>query len=220
MSAELTTPLKTEVPFAFLNHVLRPGLASYHPKTVFVDRDGVINLNRTEHVLGWQDFQFEENALEALQRLHQVGYKVIVVTNQAIIERGLVSAAEIQELHRRMIREIERYGGRIEAVLCCPHRPEANCLCRKPRPGMLLQAAKRYQIRLSQSWMIGDYLTDVQAGLAAGCKPVLVLTGRGQEAYQSWQQGAYVEGLNSPLTVKRNLLEAVEYILASEKVLV
>ena len=177
--------------------------------TVFIDRDGVINHNRAEHVLHWQDFKFLEGALVALARLRQAGYRVVVITNQAAIERGLVSAHQVEQLHTRMTAEIEAAGGAVQAVLYCPHRPEAGCNCRKPRPGLLYQAAAHYRIRLNESWLIGDYLTDIEAGLAANCKPVLDLTGRGQVAWQNWSQ----HPLHRPLPVKQDLLEAVNYIL-------
>jgi D-glycero-D-manno-heptose 1,7-bisphosphate phosphatase len=221
MLSNLYSPrVQVEPPLTLFEQVRPPQTSKSQQATVFIDRDGVINYNRSEHVLSWQDFRFEESALEGLRQLHQAGYRVIVVTNQAAIERGLISAAEVEELHRRMVEEVAQYGGSIEAVLYCPHRPEANCTCRKPRPGMLYQAAEQYKVELSQSWLIGDYLTDIQAGLAVGCKPVLVLTGRGQMALDSWQQGYPLADATTPITVKRHLLDAVEHILASEKVLV
>ncbi len=214
MAVEITEQIDLSEATVFFRRV---GLLSDQPPTIFVDRDGVINCNRPEHVLSWQDFQFEEGALEALCRLRTAGYQVIVITNQAAIERGLVSAAQIDALHDQMLDEIERHGGRVDAVLCCPHSPEARCVCRKPAPGLLLQAAQQFEVQLGQSWFIGDYLTDVQAGLSAGCKPLLVLTGRGQTALETWQQSTASQTIDLP--VKRNLLEAVKFVLLNERVL-
>ncbi len=183
--------------------------------TVFVDRDGVINHNRSDHVLFWKDFTFEDGAIEALRLLNLAGYEVVVITNQAAIERGLVTAAEVDYLHSQMIEAIEEGGGRVKSVLYCPHRPEVGCFCRKPQPGMLFQAADRFQVKLHQSWLIGDHLTDIQAGLAAGCKALLVLTGRGQIALEAIREQKLEQQILSQVPIKRNLLEAVEYILTT-----
>jgi HAD superfamily hydrolase (TIGR01662 family) len=105
-----------------------------------------------------------------------------VVTNQAIVNRGLGSAETVEQIHKRMVRTIRTQGGRIDAVYYCPHRPDEDCECRKPQAGMLLQAAKDFKIDLKKSYMIGDATTDVQAGQSVGCKTFLVLTGRGLES--------------------------------------
>jgi D-glycero-D-manno-heptose 1,7-bisphosphate phosphatase len=105
---------------------MRPG--------VFLDRDGVINRNRIDHVKSWSEFEFLPGALEALKRLAGLDLPVVVVTNQAAIGRGLIDAAEVDEIHRRMIEAVRLFGGRIDAVLCCPHRPDEGCECRKPKP--------------------------------------------------------------------------------------
>jgi D-glycero-D-manno-heptose 1,7-bisphosphate phosphatase len=192
----------------------------HQPPAVFVDRDGVINLNRQNHVLDWEDFEFEEGALEALRLLHQAGNQVFVVTNQAAIGRGLASAAQIERLHERMLEEIQYAGGQVQAVLYCPHLPSDKCQCRKPRPGLLLHAAELYGLQLSHSWLIGDYITDIQAGIAANSRPVLVLTGRGRETLHilrnSQPPGQPVARL-SDMTIARNFLEATRYILAAER---
>ncbi len=181
--------------------------------TVFVDRDGVINHNRADHVVRWKDFEFEDGAREALRLLKKAGYQVFVVTNQAVIGRGLATQAEVDFLHARMLKEVQATGGDITEVFCCPHRPEVNCICRKPRPGLLYQASLRYKVELPQSWLIGDYITDVEAGLSVGCKPILVLTGRGKEAWESWQQNGKE---TPPFLVKPDLFHAVEHLLKQE----
>jgi len=197
--------------------------------TIFIDRDGVINQNRKEHVLNWNEFEFIEGSKKALALLKEAGYGVVVVTNQATIERGLLGSAQLDQMHQQMAFEIEKAGGQVMAVYYCPHRPEANCDCRKPKPGLLLKAASQLQITLRDSWFIGDHLTDIEAGLAAGCKPLLVQTGRGLLALkelQGLQPGS--PALNrltvrygrvglQRLPVKSNLLEAVNYILATRK---
>ncbi len=209
------------IPAGLFNQgTLNSGLLNQHP-TVFVDRDGVINRNRADHVLSWQDFQFEDGAIKALRWLYEAGYQVIVVTNQAVIDRGLLSNEALTQIHQQMMAQVREEGGKIEAVFHCPHRSEIGCLCRKPRPGLIYQAATQFNIELSQSWLIGDYLTDIEAGHTAGCKPILVLTGRGQEALKQWQhQKDPLDRKDSTrFLIKPNLLEAVEHILTGEHIL-
>lgn len=150
---------------------------------VFLDRDGVINQNLDGgYVTRWELFHFLPGVLPALATLHRHGYPVIVVTNQAGIGRGLVPAAVVEEIHRRMCAAIEEAGGYIEAVFSCPHHPDERCDCRKPQPGLLLRAAAELRLDLARSTFVGDHVTDLQAGLAAGCRPLLVRTGRGRES--------------------------------------
>jgi D-glycero-D-manno-heptose 1,7-bisphosphate phosphatase len=141
----------------------------------------VINENRVDHVTRWAEFRFLPGAPEAVARLCQAGLRLFVVTNQAIINRGLVSSGTIEAVNQHMVRELQRRGGRIEAVAYCPHRPEEQCACRKPRPGLLLDLARRYAVDLRAAAVVGDALTDIQAGQAVGCQTVLVLTGRGRQ---------------------------------------
>jgi D-glycero-D-manno-heptose 1,7-bisphosphate phosphatase len=148
---------------------------------VFIDRDGVINENRADHVKCWSEFRFLPGAPEAIGRLTQAGLRVFVVTNQAIVNRGMVSRSTVDELNQAMIREISRHGGRVEAVACCPHRPDEQCGCRKPRPGLLLNLARKFELDLRSSTIVGDALSDLQAGRAVGSRAILVLTGRGRE---------------------------------------
>jgi len=144
---------------------------------VFLDRDGVINEERSDYVKSWQEFRFLPGALEALSSLTEVGFRLFVITNQSAIGRGLVSAADVREIHRRMIVEIERAGGRIAQTYCCPHTPEQDCECRKPRPGLLVRAARECGLELTRCYLIGDKPTDIAAGEAVGCQCVLVPSG-------------------------------------------
>ncbi len=149
--------------------------------TVFLDRDGVINENRPDYVKSWSEFRFIPGAPEAIARLTTAGVRVFVVTNQAVVNRGMVPSDAVDAVNRRMTVEIERSGGRIEAVAYCPHRPDERCGCRKPAPGMLLALARQHNVDLEDSVLVGDALVDIEAGQAAGCQTVLVLTGRGRE---------------------------------------
>ncbi len=148
-------------------------------RAVFVDRDGVICRNRNDHVKSWQEFVFLPGAIEALVRLTRVNLPIVIITNQAVINRGIIPAEVVEDINARMVRAIEAAGGRVDGVLYCPHRPDEQCDCRKPRPGMLLTAAKRWGVDLAQSYLVGDAETDVQAARAVGCRRYLVLTGRG-----------------------------------------
>jgi D-glycero-D-manno-heptose 1,7-bisphosphate phosphatase len=148
---------------------------------VFLDRDGVINENRNDHVKNWSEFRFLPGSMDAIRRLAKAGYRVFVITNQAIVSRGVVTHHMIDQVNARMLEELDRAGARVEAVAYCPHRPDQECPCRKPRPGLLLKLAFRFGLDLENSIVIGDALSDMQAGLAVGSKTILVLTGRGRE---------------------------------------
>ena len=157
-------------------------------KTVFLDRDGVINRNPPNmgYVRRWSEFSFIPNARKAIRELTQDGYRIIVVTNQAGIGRGLFSEEHLTDIHARMVAEIAEAGGRIDAVYYCPHHPDAGCECRKPKPGMLTRAGREHNIELSSAYLIGDSKTDIEAGQRAGTKTLLVLTGLGQESYHHY----------------------------------
>jgi D-glycero-D-manno-heptose 1,7-bisphosphate phosphatase len=150
-------------------------------QAVFLDRDGVINENRSDHVKSWSEFCFLPGALDAIARLSAAGLRMFVITNQAIVNRGTVSRQAVDAVNARMLEAIERRGGRIAGLAYCPHRPEERCGCRKPQPGLLLQLADRHALSLPRCVVVGDALTDMAAGRAAGCRTIMVLTGRGRE---------------------------------------
>jgi len=159
-------------------------------RAVFIDRDGVICRNRNDHVKSWEEFVFLPGALEALARLASSDLYVIVITNQAVINRHMVPVEVLQDIHARMTRAIEAAGGRVDRVMYCPHRPEERCGCRKPEPGLMLMAAETLGVNLSQSYLVGDAEADMQAGRAAGCRRYLVLTGRGRrQLIRCWLHG-------------------------------
>lgn len=177
---------------------------------IFLDRDGVINYNRPEHVKSWAEFEFLPGSLAALARLKEAGQRVFVITNQAAVNRRLLSPPALEAIHRQMIEEVARHGGQIEAVLYCPHRPEEGCACRKPRPGLIRQAELYYAARPVGGWLVGDHRDDIEAGLQAGCRPVLVLSGRTPQPPPD----------RPGLLVAADLREAVSLILAHERALV
>lgn len=153
-------------------------------QTIFLDRDGVINRVRPlgDYVKSWEEFHFLPGACSAIAQLTRAHFRLIVVTNQACVGKGIVSWAMEQEIHARMVQEIARAGGNIEAVLCCPHREDARCGCRKPAPGLLQRARHEYGIDLNQAIMVGDSPTDVQTAAAVGIPAIMVLCGHGQVA--------------------------------------
>lgn len=179
---------------------------------IFLDRDGVICENRSDYVKSWREFKFLPGAKQSLAALRYLGLPIIVVTNQSAIGREIVPADVVDKIHRRMVAEIQAYGGYITHVYCCPHHPEADCDCRKPQPGMLLQAAQELGIDLSQSYMVGDAVTDLMAGQRAGCHSILVLTGRGLQ-----QLTPALGSVNKQFTITRNLMQAVALIYRLER---
>lgn len=153
---------------------------------VFLDRDGTINVEK-EYLYRVDEFEFTPGAVEAIRLLNQSGYLVVVVTNQSGVARGYYAEADVETLHSHIDQLLALQGARVDAWYYCPHhehgKPPYNlaCDCRKPLPGMLLQAAADHAIDLTRSWMVGDKLADIEAGQAAGCRPVLVMTGYGAE---------------------------------------
>ncbi len=152
---------------------------------VFLDRDGVINRDSPDYIKSWDEFEFLPGSLEALAALTRAGYALILITNQSMIGRGLVPLPVLEEMHRRMCREVADAGGRIFDIFHCPHRPDEYCDCRKPEPGLIFQAKERHGIDLPGSVMIGDNAKDIAAGLNAGCgATILVRTGNGNTAVE------------------------------------
>jgi D-glycero-D-manno-heptose 1,7-bisphosphate phosphatase len=151
---------------------------------IFLDRDGVLNENRADHVKSWSEFRLIPGAIDALIALARLDLPIFVITNQAAINRNEVPQAVIDEIHERFATIARRAGARIDGIFFCPHTPDESCSCRKPRPGLLLQAAALHDIDLRRSIVIGDAHSDIVAGRRAGCRTILVLTGRGRESIQ------------------------------------
>lgn len=146
-------------------------------KAAFLDRDGVINRKAPEgqYVTRWADMEFLPGTCEAIRLLNNAGFLVVVVSNQRCVAEGLITAEELESMHARMCREFHAAGATIDAVYYCPHDNQPPCGCRKPQPGMLLDAARRHGVQLAASWMIGDSERDVQAGRNAGCNTAQVV---------------------------------------------
>jgi D-glycero-D-manno-heptose 1,7-bisphosphate phosphatase len=176
---------------------------------VFLDRDGVLIENRPDHVRSWQDVSILPDAVEALHRIDVSGHRIVLVTNQAAIGRGLLSLEEAEAINRQLVATLRRSGVEIDGVFLCPHRPEDACDCRKPAPGLILQAAAALGLDLAASLLVGDAVSDLQAGVAAGVGRVaLVRTGRGRE-----QESLLAAAGLAAAPVFDRLAEAVESLL-------
>lgn len=148
-------------------------------KLIILDRDGVINQDSDAFVKNPDEWIALPGSLQAIARLTQAGWRVVVATNQSGLARGLFDMDTLTAIHAKMRRELAAAGGSIDAVFMCPHGPDDNCTCRKPRPGMFEQIGHRYDVDLAGVPAVGDSLRDLQASSSVGCSPWLVLTGNG-----------------------------------------
>ena len=149
-------------------------------KLAILDRDGVINEDSDKFIKSPEEWMAIPGSLEAIARLNHAGYMVILATNQSGVGRGLFEVSMLNAIHERMNRALAQIGGRIDAIFFCPHALEANCACRKPRPGLLEEIARRFSVDLKGVPSVGDSLRDLQASAAVGALPILVLTGKGE----------------------------------------
>jgi histidinol-phosphate phosphatase family protein len=149
---------------------------------IFLDRDGVINEDREDYIKSWEEFRFIKGVRQALKKIHQAGIPVVIITNQSVIGRGLVTEGDLSAIHNRMVKAVQKSGGRITKIYYCPHHPDDHCRCRKPRIGMLKKAARELNLDLKECVFVGDNLKDIQAGNRAGCRTVLVQSGQGRES--------------------------------------
>lgn len=183
-------------------------------RAVFLDRDGTINVE-VQYLHRRDDLQLIPGAAQAIRMLNDAGYLVIVVTNQAGIARGYYDEVTVQTLHEHLTAALAEHGAHLDAIYLCPHHPDFTgpCACRKPEPGMLRQAAAELEIDLRQSWLVGDTISDIGAGRAAGCRTILVRTGYGLqvEADVSRQKAR-------PDAIVDDVGAAVQYIVLQDSV--
>src|SRR5450631_1623901 len=175
-------------------------------KLIILDRDGVINHDSAEYIKSPDEWKPIPCSLEAIARLNQDGYHVVVATNQSGIGRGLFEVATLNAIHDKMHKALGHVGGRIDAVFFCPHAQDAGCNCRKPKPGLLEDIAHRFNTELTGVPVIGDSLRDLQAAAAVDAQAILVLTGKGR-------QTAAEGGLPAGTVTFADLDEAVKSIL-------
>lgn len=150
-------------------------------KLVILDRDGVINHESDAFIKSMDEWVPLPGSIDAIAALSRAGYLVCVVTNQSGLGRGLFSAIDLANMHQKMSSLVEAAGGRIDGVFYCPHLPTDNCHCRKPRPGLLESVTAEFGMPVTGAPLVGDSLKDVQLARAAGCRPMLVLTGKGKQ---------------------------------------
>lgn len=150
-------------------------------KLIILDRDGVINQDSDQFIKSPDEWKPLPGSLEAIARLTQAGYRVVVATNQSGIGRGLFDMPTLNAIHDKMHKACAQVGGRIDAVFFCPHAAEADCKCRKPRSGMIEEIAERFGVDLNGVPSVGDSLRDLEASAQLGAQPVLVLTGKGRK---------------------------------------
>ena len=180
---------------------------------LILDRDGVLNREAPDggYILRAEDFQWLPGALRALAILHEAGIRLSVATNQSALGRGLMSQEGLESIHVRMCEQAEAAGGRLDAVLFCPHAPGEHCDCRKPAPGLILAAMQAAAIPASQTLLVGDDVRDVQAARAAGVAAVLVRMGKGARAETLLRDsGVMIPVYDSLLDLARHLVDGVE----------
>jgi D-glycero-D-manno-heptose 1,7-bisphosphate phosphatase len=175
-------------------------------KLVILDRDGVINFDSDAYIKSPEEWKPIPGSLDAIARLTQAGYQVVVATNQSGVGRGLFEMATLNTIHHKMHRAAGQAGGRIDAVFFCPHAPDAGCGCRKPRAGLLDEIGRRFNMSLKDIPCIGDSQHDLEAAAAGGAQPVLVLTGNGEKTRRAGK-------LPPGTLVHKNLAEAVKSLV-------
>lgn len=174
-----------------------------------LDRDGVINRDSDDHIKSPDEWQPLPGSLEAIARLHRAGWRVVVATNQSGVARGLFDLDTLMRIHEKMHRAVKDAGGQIDAVFFCPHGPDEGCDCRKPKPGLYLDIARRLRKDLKGVPAIGDSLRDLQAARAAGARPLLVKTGKGPQTLGHPQ-------LDADVPVFNDLASAVDALLTPD----
>jgi len=181
---------------------------------VFLDRDGVINIDSSEYIKNESEFEFIPKSPEAIALLCKNGFHVIVITNQSIIGRNMAARKTLDAIFKKMKDGVKKAGGDIKDIFFCPHTPDDNCSCRKPKPGLILEAQKKYRIDLAKSCMVGDSVKDIECALHAGCsKTLLVKTGNGPEAARQLSQKGIM-----PDFIGSDLYQAALWIINSVKV--
>ena len=176
-------------------------------KLVILDRDGVINQDSANFIKNPNEWIAIPSSLEAIALLNQSGFRVAIATNQSGIARGLFDMATLNAINDKMHRALAQLGGRIDAMFYCPHAADDHCTCRKPKTGMIEDISRRFSVDLSEVYAVGDSLRDLQAFSDAGCKPILVRSGKGE--------GTLAAGNLPPNTlIFADLNEAVQHIIA------
>ena len=178
-------------------------------KLIILDRDGVINFDSAQYIKSPAEWKPIPGSIEAIAKLFQAGFRIVVATNQSGVGRGLFEMDTLNTIHEKMHKAVAAAGGRIDAIFFCPHAADDNCGCRKPKPGMYKRISECYNVRLEGVPAIGDALRDLQAAEASGCTPILVLTGKGEKTQA---EGNLPEGTK----VFKDLAAVAEWLLEGQ----
>lgn len=201
-SAYMTSPQKV------LEEKLLRRTKSVLRRAVFLDRDGTINVERG-YITNPDEVTFYPNTARVFNALHSKGYVIVIISNQSAIGRGLMTMEQLDKVNDILWGKLRQSNAWYDALYFCPHTPEQSCDCRKPKPGLILQAALDLNINLSASYFIGDKITDIEAGHRSGCKTILVLTGKGTESLEIIKTDA---SCIKPNTVETSLSGALAWI--------
>ena len=178
-------------------------------KLIILDRDGVINQDSDEYIKSPEEFIPIPGSIEAMARLHRAGYRIAIATNQSGIARGYFDVQTLNHMHEKLLRLLSAQGGQVDGIFYCPHGPEDDCDCRKPKAGLLRDIQRRFNVNMSGVYAVGDSLRDLQAARSVGAIPILVRTGKGERTIKK------KEGLEGVLIYK-DLAEFVDELLAQE----
>jgi D-glycero-D-manno-heptose 1,7-bisphosphate phosphatase len=155
---------------------------------IILDRDGVINFDSDFYIKSPEEWHPIPGSLEAIAKLNRLGYRVIIATNQSGVARELYDLHMLEKIHEKLLLSVQEAGGEIEEIFFCPHHPDEKCPCRKPQTGMILEIQKKYGMDLSETFFVGDSITDMHAAISAGCKPLLVMTGNGKKTVEKYPE--------------------------------
>lgn len=174
-------------------------------KVVFLDRDGTISQDSPDHIKSWEELHIFPNTKAGIKLLNDNGFNIIIITNQSVIARGMVTKKELEYIHSKLVEELEAYGCKIHKIYYCPHHPDDGCNCRKPKPGLLLKAAEENDIDTSKSYMVGDRMMDVEAGRKVNCKTILISSELGKKELKN--------SILKPDYIAKDLLDTGQWIV-------
>lgn len=201
---------------AFVSISLIRALSTTMTKLVILDRDGVINEDSDQYIRSAEEWLPIPGSIEAIARLTISGYKIVVATNQSGLARGYFTQAELNAMHAKLTHQVSIHGGHIDRIYYCPHSPNDNCQCRKPKTGLIKRIFTDYPTDPTETWLVGDSFRDLQAGLDSGCKVALVLTGKGYKTQAKLIKHPKELSGTRNIPIYNNLNSFVEKLLSEE----